>query len=210
MVGLLLLSAAFVAGFTVRGNDSLLDYLGFEATGQSGDSNPGMTVSGNTYDSLSARIAEVQGILEQHSLDSYDLDSTTKEAVSVIADNTNDPYVSYLNDEQYDAYIAASSDSYRGIGVLFSENQGQAYAVDVFAGSEAEAEGVQAGDYIVSITGNKGMDGTGPKRRLSRLSKPLETAPFTLHGGALLLSMLVGEKNFRRSFMYLRTKNPTW
>ena len=79
--------------------------------------------------------------------------------MDVIAENTNDPFVSYLNDEQYDAYISAARETYKGIGVLFSENQGEAFAIDVFAGSQAEGEGVQPGDFVVAISGNKGPNG---------------------------------------------------
>lgn len=159
MIGLLFMFAAFCAGFVMRGDTAFLAYLGFDTSDQMMGSNPGMTVSGSTFNSLSARIAEAQGILEEESVDSYDLESTTGDMIEVLAENTNDPYVSYLNDEQYDAYLSASADAYRGIGVLFAENRGMAYAVDVFEGSEAEAEGVKPGDYLVSISGELGSNG---------------------------------------------------
>lgn len=173
MIGLLFMFAAFIAGFLVRGDTDFLNRMGFETGVQGIDSNPGMTVSGSTYDSLSARIAEAQGILEQHSVDDYDLEATTDEVISVIAENTNDPFVSYLNDEQYDAYISASRETYKGIGVLFSENKGEAFAIDVFAGSQAEADGIQPGDYVVSISGNKGPNG---KWTQADVLKAIETA----------------------------------
>lgn len=173
MIGLLFMFAAFIAGFLVRGDEAFLNYMGFE-TGSAGmDANPGLTVSGSTYDSLSARIAEAQGILEQHSVDDYDLESTTEGVMDVIAENTNDPFVSYLNDEQYDAYISAARETYKGIGVLFSENQGEAFAIDVFAGSQAEGEGVQPGDFVVAISGNKGPNGRWSQ---ADVLKAIETA----------------------------------
>lgn len=159
MIGLLFMFVAFSAGFVMRGDADLLAHLGFDTSGQATDTNPGMTVSGSTYNSLSARIAEAQGILEDHSVDSYDLETTSSQMLEVLAESTGDPYVSYLDDVQYDAYLSASSNMYCGIGVLFSESQGRAYAVDVFEGSQAEAEGVQPGDYVISISGELGSNG---------------------------------------------------
>lgn len=41
--------------------------------------------------------------------------------------------------------------SYAGIGVVFADYNGRAYVSDVFEGSEAEAKGVQQGDFLTSI-----------------------------------------------------------
>jgi carboxyl-terminal processing protease len=159
MIGLFFVCAAFAAGFLARGNAELLTYLGFDTPANSVDVNPGMTVSGNTNDSLSARIAEVQGILEQQSLDTYDLDAATAMMLNDLSATTGDPYVSYLDESHYETYLSSASSDYEGIGVLFSENNGQAYAVDVFSGSEAESKDVRSGDYIVAIDGDRGSGG---------------------------------------------------
>ncbi|MCH4183993.1 MAG: peptidase, partial [Eggerthellaceae bacterium] len=54
---------AFVCGFILRGNPDALHALGFSTTVADEEQNPGMTVSGSTYDALSARIAEFEGII---------------------------------------------------------------------------------------------------------------------------------------------------
>lgn len=159
MVGLLCVCIAFTAGFVLRGNTDFLSRLGFNVTSNVDDVNPAMTYYGDTNNSIAARLSEVEAILNQSSLDTFDLDSTSESLLNTLADSTDDPYVSYLNQSEYDTYISASSDSYRGIGVLFGENNGQAFAADVFNGSEAEAEGVQVGDYVVAVDGKRDSDG---------------------------------------------------
>lgn len=158
-VGLFLVSAAFLGGFLVRGNVELLTYLGFDTLANDPDSNPGMTVSDDTAFSLAARVAEVEGVLNNNSLDSFDMNAATTDVMGVLASSTNDPFVSYLDQEHYETYLSAANDSYRGIGVLFSENNGRAYAVDVFSSSQAEAAGVRPGDFIAAIDGDRGGDG---------------------------------------------------
>ena len=59
---ILVFAIAFAGGFLLRGNEPLMKRLGIGAT-TSTQVNPGQTISGNTYDSLAARIAEVQGTL---------------------------------------------------------------------------------------------------------------------------------------------------
>ncbi len=159
MVGLLLVCVAFAAGFILRGNEALLARLGFDTPSNNQDSNPGMTISGDTYESLSARVAEVQGILENESVNEYDLNATTKSVIDVLLDATGDSFVSYLDQNQYEAYLEAAADSYTGIGILFSERDGQACAVDVFSGSEAEAKGVRPDDLVVAIDGDRNSGG---------------------------------------------------
>lgn len=133
--------------------------MGFNSASSVSSVNPGATVSGNTYDSLAARVAEVQGILSTSSFDSYDLASATTSVVNAMTGATDDPYLRYFDESHYQTYLKDTANRYAGVGVLFGENNGQAYAVDVFSGSEAEAAGVKAGDYIVAIDGDRGSNG---------------------------------------------------
>ena len=48
---------------------------------------------------------------------------------------------------------AASSGD--GVGVLFNEYNGNAYAVDVFEGSDAQAADVRSGDVVVAVDGDR-------------------------------------------------------
>lgn len=149
---------AFAAGFLVRGDQGLLKRIGFESLIVAGEQNPGMTVSGSTYSSLSARVAEVEGILANDSMDSYDLDETTSQILAAYAASTEDPYLRYYDESRYQAFIKENSSKYGGIGVLFSEYNGRAYAVDVFEGSTADANGVEQGDFVVAIDGDRNQE----------------------------------------------------
>ena len=57
----------------------------------------------------------------------------------------------HFSAERYTELLTQQDESYAGIGVLFSEHDGQAYVVDVFEGSEAQEEGVEEGDFVVSV-----------------------------------------------------------
>lgn len=147
--------ASFVVGFLVRGNEALLERLGFDSLVVSAENNPGQTVTGNTYDSISARVAEVEGVVDSDSLDTYDLDDATKRVLDSFVASTADPYLTYYDQDRYAAYLQETARSYTGVGVLFGEYRGQCYAVEVFPGSAAEAAGVQVGDFVAAIDGDR-------------------------------------------------------
>lgn len=153
-------SAAFAVGFFVRGESPLLEALGFSSLVVDADRAVGSAASGDTYDSLGARVAEVEGIIEEDSLDSYDLSMATTNLLGALADTTEDPYLRYYDAARYAALVQDSSGGYAGVGVLFSEYNGRAYAVDVFEGSAAQAAGVLEGDFVVAIDGDRDHDWT--------------------------------------------------
>ena len=130
---------AFVGGFFVRGEIPLLESLGMG--GLPGDSQTSLRSdsSRDAYGSLGARVGEVEDILKNDSLDSYDLDTATSNVLEAFAKTTQDPYLRYYDANRYAALMKDSAGSYAGIGVLFSEYNGRAYAVDVFEGSAAQA-----------------------------------------------------------------------
>lgn len=150
---ILIFALAFALGFFLRGNEPIMKRLGIGLTSNT-QVNPGQTVSGSTYDSLSARIAEVQGTLEKESLDEYDLNTATTTLINALLADIDDPYARYLDDDRYQKYLQELSTSdYVGIGVIFAEENATIYAADVFAESVASASGVETGDIIVAIDG---------------------------------------------------------
>ncbi len=158
MVGFILIVAAFALGFFVRSQVVFVASLGFPVeeavpTTQSKDALK------STYNSVSARVDEVETLLSDNSLEDVDLDEATIEMLTALMESTNDPYAAYFDPERYEAYIKeAAQRSYAGVGVLFSEANGRAYAIDVFGGSVAEAAGVQQGDIILAIDGDRSHD----------------------------------------------------
>lgn len=149
------LAAVFCLGFFVRGDQAALSALGFTAL--VGDqAAPGAEEQTNVYNSLAERVGEVEGLLADESLDTYDLDQATSEVLGSWAEATHDPYFRYYDANQYAQLEQDGGGDYDGIGVLFGEQNGNAYAVDVYDGSPAQIAGVQQGDFVVAIDGDRG------------------------------------------------------
>lgn len=148
----------FLFGFFMRGQSGFLASLGFpeSVTGVSQSSVTDTNANKkDVFNSVAMRVAEVEDILTTDSLDTYDIDEASEKALNSFGEASNDPYLRYYSSDRYQALLNNQDDAgYAGIGVLFAEYNGQAYAVDVFEGSQAQTEGVQTGDFIVSINGD--------------------------------------------------------
>lgn len=153
---IIFLAIAFALGFFLRGQAAFLQTIGFPTTAgtmTNTASDPSATKK-DIFNSVSARIAEVEDVLAQDSLDTYNLDEATDKTLTAFAESSNDPYLRYYSPGRYSSLLNSKDEGYAGIGVLFSEYDGQAYVVDVFEGSPAQLEGVQAGDFVLSIDGD--------------------------------------------------------
>lgn len=154
----ILLCVAFAGGFVVRGQSGFLQSLGFPSaiTGiPQSETTEQVVAKKDVYNSLSTRIAEVEDILATDSFDTYNLDEVTESTFSAFGSASNDPYLRYYSPERYNALLNTQDEGYAGIGVLFSEYNGQAYVVDVFEGAPAQLEGVQEGDFVVAVNGDR-------------------------------------------------------
>jgi len=157
-VSIILIVGAFAVGFMVRDYPSFLQSLGFpeSVTGlpktSPTDANANQK---DVFNSLAPRVAEVEDILANDSLDQYDLYAVTERTMKAFSDSTNDPYLRYYSAERYKELMNDQDEGYAGVGVLFSEYNGQAYVVDVFEESPAQLEGVQEGDFVVSVNGDR-------------------------------------------------------
>ena len=157
MVAALVIVAVFACGFLFRANVPLMASLGLpvpEYDGSSSSITPSKPLA--TYESLSSRISEVEDILYTYSMDEVPLDSATSLMVDALMEATGDPYAEYFTEERYLTYVKDNSNTdISGIGVLFADYDGRAYAVDVMPNSEAQAEGVMQGDFVVAIDGDR-------------------------------------------------------
>src|SRR5699024_5825505 len=143
LVGVVVVCLAFVGGFLVRGDAPLLDALGMSPEGSDASKKAGLPSSGDAYGSLGARVGEVEDVIAEDSLDFFDLDEATSGVLEAFSEATADPYLRYYDANRYAALVKESSGDYGGVGVLFSEYNGRAYAVDVFEGSAAQAADVR-------------------------------------------------------------------
>lgn len=150
---IIVIAAVFCLGFFVRGNATVLSALGFSAL--VGDDSAKAVEQRTVYNSLSQRVEEVEDTLSEESLDTFDLDQTTTGVLNALAEATEDPYLRYYDQAQYALLEQNAGDDYEGVGVLFGESDGTAYAVDVFDESPAQIAGVQQGDFVVAIDGDR-------------------------------------------------------
>lgn len=149
------LCLAFLGGFVIRGKASLLDAVGLSSlrVTTTGASSNSAILPSNT--SLGARVSEVESVLKKNSLDSFDLDVATTTIFDSFAAITKDPYLRYFDANRLAVLKNTTVSHSVGIGVLFSEYEGRAFAVDVFDGSPAQAAGVLQGDVVVAINGDR-------------------------------------------------------
>ncbi len=156
MIIILVVLGAFLGGFLLRSNVALMTSLGVPVEeGADAASAPGSTKVKTTYDSLSMRISEVEDTLSAYSFDNVNLGEATDLMLADLMTSTEDPYAAYYNEERYETYLKENAErGFSGIGVLFGEYDGRAYATDVLADSEAQAEGVKQGDFVQAIDGD--------------------------------------------------------
>lgn len=153
------IAVAFVAGFALRSQDQFLASLGFSIPGVQKAGTQATDVKKSPYDSISARLSEVEDVLAKSDLNGYDLDEATKEVFKGFSNACDDKYFEYLDPSRYASFVKDSSDgAYNGVGVLFSDYNGRALVSDVFSGSAAEAAGVQQGDVLIGIDGDTSHD----------------------------------------------------
>ena len=108
-------------------------------------------------------------MLSSGSLDSYDADATTRAVLDSFLKNTDDAYARYFDDARYTSFVDVATDEYPGVGVFFSEQNGKAFALDVFENSSASDAGVRQGDVVVVDRWRSlaGLDGNGDHQRRS-------------------------------------------
>ena len=150
-LAVILVAVSFVGGFALRSQTELVASWGIPVSDGEREA-LAAAAANNTFESVSARVGDVEDILSTYSMDEIDLTSATYSLLDDLMKSTGDPYATYYNPDLYNTYIKETTErSYAGIGVVFADYNGRAYVSDVFEGSEAEAKGVQQGDFLTSI-----------------------------------------------------------
>jgi carboxyl-terminal processing protease len=126
--------AAFVAGYTLRGD-----------TGSSAA--VGGALSASSLDAL------VVKELQAHYYKPVDAARLERAGVTATLASLHDPYTVYLTPAQSQALIQSLSGSYSGIGAEFDKRGAKLIVTGVFSGSPAKAAGLAAGDWIVAVDG---------------------------------------------------------
>lgn len=153
LIAFIAIAIAFCLGFAMSSNPAVTAALGIGASNTKNVASN--TTTKSVYNDLSTRIDEVENILSTYSMDSIDLQNATAKMLGELVKTIDDPYAEYFNSERYETYIKETADkNYSGIGVLFGDYNGRAYAIDVLDGSEAQAKGVTQGDFVEAIDGD--------------------------------------------------------
>ena len=99
----IVVAVAFVAGFFVRGESAFLAGLGFPVTAEEAGPASSGSPSKSTFNSVSARVSEVEDVLAANSMDHYDLDAATAQTLEAFTASTEDGYLSYYDPARYRA-----------------------------------------------------------------------------------------------------------
>lgn len=84
-------------GFALRSQDQFLVSLGFSIPGVQKAGTQSTDVKKSPYDSISARLSEVEDVLAKSDLNGYDLDEATKEVFKGFSSACDDKYFEYLD-----------------------------------------------------------------------------------------------------------------
>jgi carboxyl-terminal processing protease len=82
----------------------------------------------------------------------------SRAAIVNMIDTLNDPYTSYLDEQQYELGKAALEGTYNGIGAYVTIKDKQLTIISPIADSPADKAGIKAGDIILQIDGEPVSD----------------------------------------------------
>lgn len=140
----------FALGFAARGNEALLDRLGFPYKNNTENT---VTESSSYF---TRSIFEIEKVFSSLAIYGFDEEAAIRNITDALSQSTSDPYFRYYSPQQYlnlQNEIANANTTY-GIGVLFADHDGKAYAADVFSNSPASRAGILTGDVVSSINGD--------------------------------------------------------
>lgn len=104
-------------------------------------------------------------------------------AIDGMLSSLDDPYSTYMDEENSDAFSESVDGSYTGIGItLLLNDDGEFVVLDVLEGSPAEKEDIQVGDIVVEIDGES-LEGLSMGEVTSKIKDNSNSVRLTLRRG---------------------------
>lgn len=106
------------------------------------------------------KAAVIENIVEEYYLEEVDTETLATGMYAGIVSVLGDQYSGYYTEEAYERLLESSTGKYQGIGIVLTQDPdtNQIYVVTCYAGTPAEAAGIQAGDVFLSVEGEDVTD----------------------------------------------------
>lgn len=105
---------------------------------------------------IARKFEKVREKLYENYIGDLDEEAMAESALKGYVEGVDDKYTEYLTKDEYEDLIINVTGDYVGIGVyMYQDNDGRIVILMPIEGSPAEEAGLQAGDIIVSIEGEK-------------------------------------------------------
>ena len=105
--------------------------------------------------SFQDKIARMSSLMDKYYINEYDEEYMQDMAMSAYAAGADDPYTNYINADNYTAMMESMGGDYQGIGVEVTVADGVLDITSVFENSPAQKAGLQIGDIIYAVEGEK-------------------------------------------------------
>jgi carboxyl-terminal processing protease len=135
-----------------------------------------------------AQVQEVRQLLEEYHLSKPDDALLSSNEIDTMVESLHDPYTEFFDENEWETFNSALEQTFVGIGIVMSEDNGVVYVQDVLPGGPADSAGILPGDALVSADGKplkgkttaelqrslRGLDGTVVVLGVSRGGKQLK------------------------------------
>ncbi|HZG57097.1 S41 family peptidase [Paenibacillus sp.] len=105
-----------------------------------------------------SKLERAMDMIETGYLEPVDRTKLIDGAIDGMLKSLEDPYTTYMNQEEAEAFYQSINASFEGIGATMEEIDGRIVVVAPIKGSPAEAAGVKPGDQVVKV-GEKSLEG---------------------------------------------------
>ena len=104
---------------------------------------------------ISQTLDTYRAVIDKYYLGDVDEESLKEGAIQGYIEGLGDPYTEYISKEDMEDYMQDTMGNFVGIGIYMIEDTktNQIMVLSPIKGSPAEREGIQPGDYIVSVNG---------------------------------------------------------